>query len=178
MVTKATESKKKTKKAKKTQDPEGFAEFWGTVPRKVGKGAARTAYVKALTKTTHANLMASMAAYARSVEGKDPQYVAHPRTWLHQERWDDEAPPDPAVEAEKTWQAAAERTAREAAKRREEDQAAWEQRRRASTQRSEPARVSLPEIPQNGAKEPRHETINHFPWDPSRNPPAGSKEAK
>lgn len=67
-----------------------FEKFWSAYPRKVGKGAARKAFAKALIR--HKNLdmqmiLDAVAAYASTI--KDVQYCAHPTTWLAQERWDD-----------------------------------------------------------------------------------------
>ena len=67
-----------------------FEQFWQAYPRKVGKGKAREAYTKALRVTDPATLTDQARRYAQSVQGKDPQYVAHPSTWLNQERWHDE----------------------------------------------------------------------------------------
>ena len=67
-----------------------FEKFWSAYPRKVGKGAARKAFAKALIR--HKNLdmqmiLDAVAAYASTI--KDMQYCAHPTTWLVQERWAD-----------------------------------------------------------------------------------------
>lgn len=73
---------------------DGFDDFWQEVPKKVGKGQARKAYRLALKKTDRQTIAKGMRAYAESVRGKDPQYVAHPSTWLNGERWADEQPQD------------------------------------------------------------------------------------
>ena len=69
-----------------------FASFWDAVPRKVGKGAARKAYERALKKTDAATLFSAMRDYAASRAGEDERYTVHPATWLNQERWNDEPP--------------------------------------------------------------------------------------
>ena len=69
-----------------------FEQFWQAYPRKVGKGKAREAYARALRATDPATLVEQARRYARTVEGKDPQYVPHPTTWLNQERWEDVYP--------------------------------------------------------------------------------------
>lgn len=69
-----------------------FEQFWQAYPRKVGKGKAREAYAKALRITDPATLTDQARRYAQSVQGKDQQYVAHPTTWLNQERWEDVYP--------------------------------------------------------------------------------------
>lgn len=62
-----------------------FDSFWQQYPKKVGKGAAKTAYSRALKKVSHADIMAGLARY-----NPDPQYTCNPTTWLNQERWSDE----------------------------------------------------------------------------------------
>jgi hypothetical protein len=65
-----------------------FEEFWGVFPRKIGKGAARKAYVKALVRATHADILAGAKRYAASKP--DPEYTKHPTTWLNADCWLDE----------------------------------------------------------------------------------------
>ena len=70
-----------------------FEEWWEAVPLKVGKGGAkgaRGAYKAARRKADAETLLAGIKRYAASVAGKDPQFIAHPKTWLNQERWLDE----------------------------------------------------------------------------------------
>ena len=71
----------------------GFDELWGIVPRRVGKGAARTAYHRALKKTDHETIMAGMGRYKQEVAAADPKFICHPARWLNSERWSDEPPP-------------------------------------------------------------------------------------
>lgn len=70
--------------------PDGFEEFWSSVPRKVAKPMAQKAYAKALQHTDARTLIAAMRRYAESRIGQDPQYTAHPATWLNAGRWADE----------------------------------------------------------------------------------------
>jgi len=67
-----------------------FDEFWTIVPRKVGKGKARTAYAKAVKKVSPERIFSAMQRYAAARADQDPQYTAHPASWLNAERWDDE----------------------------------------------------------------------------------------
>jgi len=67
-----------------------FDEFWQLYPRKIGKLDAQRSYEKALTRATIDQIREAVKKFARAVEKKDPQYVAHPATWLNQGRWDDE----------------------------------------------------------------------------------------
>ena len=67
-----------------------FEKFWSAYPRKVGKGAARKAFAKALIRNKNLDMqmiLDAVAAYASTI--KDMQYCAHPTTWLVQERWAD-----------------------------------------------------------------------------------------
>lgn len=78
---------------------ERFDRWYQTYPRKVGKGAARRAWLKlrpdeALTE----RMIAAVARQKTSPQWvKDGgQYIPHPATWLNQERWEDEAAAPPA----------------------------------------------------------------------------------
>jgi len=68
-----------------------FNEFWKQYPKKVGKGAARTAYKSAIKKTQYSEIMAGLSKY-----NPDVQFTCNPATWLNQERWNDE--PDNRVQ--------------------------------------------------------------------------------
>ena len=67
-----------------------FEIFWKHYPRKIGKGAARKAFEKALEKKHATELIESAYDYANSSSLPDLQFIPHPATWLNQERWDDE----------------------------------------------------------------------------------------
>ena len=67
-----------------------FDAFWDVVPRKIGKGQARTAYRRAIKKTDPQTILSAMRTYAAERRGKDQQFTAHPATWLNGERWEDE----------------------------------------------------------------------------------------
>ena len=67
-----------------------FSEFWGSYPRKVGKGAAEKAWRSAV-KVAPADVI--LAGARNYVWPKDPQFIPHPATWLNQHRWNDEPPP-------------------------------------------------------------------------------------
>ena len=72
---------------------DGFDIFWEHYPRKVGKGAAKASYVKAVNKTGDEYLIIEKAvAYANHCIKtlKDPKFIPHAATWLNQGRWDDE----------------------------------------------------------------------------------------
>lgn len=70
-----------------------FPEFWNTYPSKKARGAAEKAWLKAITKADPAQIIAAAASY-RDDPQRNPQYTAHPATWLNQERWTDERTPE------------------------------------------------------------------------------------
>lgn len=78
-----------------------FDAWWGIVPNKIKRGAARAAYEKAAklladrgVESPHAYLTERMTRFAQSDKAKG-EYCPYPSTWLNQEQYDD----DPA-----TWQ--------------------------------------------------------------------------
>lgn len=75
-------------------EPEGFSAFWSAYPRKVGKGAARKSWTKAVRGTHWSLIVAAASAYADHHRARqtEPRYIANPATWLNQERWDDDLP--------------------------------------------------------------------------------------
>lgn len=74
-------------------DSDAFSEFWRIATRKTGKGAARRAHAKALTRTGPENLAGAwQQANAAWATWPDKSLVPHPATWLNQERWDDQPP--------------------------------------------------------------------------------------
>lgn len=72
-------------------DPPGhtFDDFWALCPRKEGKGAARKAWEKARRKVPAQTLIDGMRRYRDASRHREPKYIAHPSTWLNQERWED-----------------------------------------------------------------------------------------
>ena len=74
-----------------SSNDDGFDAFWQAVPQKKARAAAVKAYKSAVKKASPETILNGMKSYADSVKGKDPQYIAHPSTWLNQERWADEA---------------------------------------------------------------------------------------
>lgn len=67
---------------------DSFNEFWSAYPRKAGKGAAKTAFTKALNKADASTIIAAAEAY-RDDPNRQDQFTAHASTWLNQERWED-----------------------------------------------------------------------------------------
>lgn len=66
-----------------------FQLFWDVYPRKVGRGAAQKALVKALKKATISKILSGAENYAKSGKLPEMQFIPHAATWLNQERWDD-----------------------------------------------------------------------------------------
>lgn len=73
--------------------PDGFDDFWTTYPRKAAKGAARTAWARALRKAPAGQIIAAAARY-RADPNREPAFTAHASTWLNQERWLDDRLPE------------------------------------------------------------------------------------
>jgi hypothetical protein len=67
-----------------------FNQFWDIYPRKLGKGEARGAFAKALTKFGAEVILEGVRRFAEDPNLPAPQYVPRAATWLNQERWDDE----------------------------------------------------------------------------------------
>ena len=75
-----------------------FEEIWSIYPRKVGKGAAKTSFQKALKRISAEQLRDKIAAYSKAVAGTDQKFIPHLSTWLNQERWADDLPTRPSVD--------------------------------------------------------------------------------
>lgn len=70
-----------------------FAGFWQAYPRKIARGAALTAYRRALKKVSTDPIEAAaviLDGLRRCRFSPDPQYRPHASTWLNGERWADE----------------------------------------------------------------------------------------
>jgi uncharacterized protein YdaU (DUF1376 family) len=64
-----------------------FEEFWNQYPRKVSKKASEKAYLKAIQKFTHQEILNGLMKYTFN---PDPKMIPHASTWLNGERWNDE----------------------------------------------------------------------------------------
>lgn len=72
----------------------GFDEFWNAYPRKIGRGAALSAWNK---KKPDLQKVLDAIAWQSKSDGwtKDNgKFIPHPTTWLNQDRWLDENPND------------------------------------------------------------------------------------
>jgi DNA-binding MarR family transcriptional regulator len=95
----STKPSKNLKKESIVQsDPEGFALWWETYPRKAAKLKAVEAYRKTLAQglATAEELLAGAQAYSSARAGQDAQFTKLPTSWLNQGCWADElAAPSP-----------------------------------------------------------------------------------
>ena len=74
-----------------------FDAFWLVYPKKVGKGDARKAFEKIKpSKDLAGRMIAAVQTQSQSEQWKRDhgRYIPNPSTWLNQQRWDDEVPPD------------------------------------------------------------------------------------
>lgn len=78
-------------------EDDAFAKFWAAYPRRVAKGAARTAFAAALKKTDCDTLIAGARRYASATVNTESRYVKHAATWLRAESWLDEPEPSGVV---------------------------------------------------------------------------------
>ena len=67
-----------------------FDDLWKIYPKKVGKGTAKKAFAKAMTKATADQIQHSLAVFVRAWGNQDKKFMPHLATWLNGERWDDE----------------------------------------------------------------------------------------
>lgn len=80
------------------QEDKDFAFFWEVYPRKIGKGAARKAWLKNKCGARFDKIMETLQKFTACDQWKKDggQFIPHPATWLNQERWDDEPTTDTA----------------------------------------------------------------------------------
>lgn len=82
--------------ARATRDAsDRFSEFWAIYPRRQAKAAAVKAWNKAV-KRADVEVILEAAARYRDDPQREPQFTAHPSTWLNQDRWEDEPLPAPS----------------------------------------------------------------------------------
>jgi len=72
-------------------EPSLFDTFWKTYPKRIAKGAAQKAWATALKSASAEDIIAGASRYANDRK-RDPNFTAHPATWLNAQRWLDEAP--------------------------------------------------------------------------------------
>lgn len=79
-----------------TDDEDEFELWYRDYPRKVGRGQAERAFKTALKLASFEDLVVGRDRYAAQVDGKDPQFIKHPATWLNGKCWLDEDVAAPA----------------------------------------------------------------------------------
>ena len=69
-----------------------FTQFWDAYPRKVGKQAAWKEWQKLKHKPAIEKILGAIHRAKETEQWKkeNGQFIPHPKTWLHQGRWDDE----------------------------------------------------------------------------------------
>ena len=82
-----------------------FDRFWTAYPRQQGIGAARRAWIWALSAAgndaeTIIKAATRYATYCRR-EGTDPQFIPMPAKWLADERWRDVLPEPPRIDPDR-----------------------------------------------------------------------------
>lgn len=67
-----------------------FESFYARYPRKIGRGAARVKYERALKLATHQEIMEGLERFIEAEPWHgELKFCPHPATWLYQERWAD-----------------------------------------------------------------------------------------
>jgi hypothetical protein len=86
----AEEQKPSRAKAARGKPSAECLTLYQAYPRHVAPAAAYRAIGKALQVKPFDYLIAAVNRYSKSVQGTDPQYIAHPATWFNAGRYDDE----------------------------------------------------------------------------------------
>lgn len=63
-----------------------FQEFWKVYPRNVAKKHAYKSFLK-FDEKHYDKIVYGAKFYAKQMEGTEEKFIAHPTTWLNQERW-------------------------------------------------------------------------------------------
>ncbi|SRR6266478_1399590 len=92
----AAPKRRRTKPAPPADTPES-EEFWRAYPRHDDKYRFRFAFAEALKKASVAELIANAKHYAAKRAGEDPKWTKLAVNWLREERWTDEAAPEPTM---------------------------------------------------------------------------------
>jgi len=67
----------------------GFDDFWRIYPKKVDRGEALRAFVKARENAPFEDIVRGAMRYADERTGQDPHFTKHPATWLTKACWTD-----------------------------------------------------------------------------------------
>jgi len=88
-----------------TRDP-AFVEFWAVYPKRVGKAEAFRKFQVAIRRGADLEaIIAGAQRYAAANRGTEDRFVAHPATWLHQGRWEDEPASKATAASKPAWEA-------------------------------------------------------------------------
>ena len=87
-----TETETETKRKDLSSELDEFDQWYAGYPRKEAKDAAKRAFTKARKSASLQELLSGLEQYARTMKGKERQYIALPATWLNAGRWQDEIP--------------------------------------------------------------------------------------
>ena len=63
-----------------------FDKFWGTYPIKIGKATALKAWLRATKRGTPVMIIEGAERYSKD-PNREPEFTAHPATWLNGDRW-------------------------------------------------------------------------------------------
>lgn len=77
-----------------------FSKFYSVYPRRVGKEAAKRAFIKASKRVNPEKIVSAAEALAMDPNLPPKQFIPHPATWLNRDGWEDE--PYPAGDSVKT----------------------------------------------------------------------------
>lgn len=105
----STNTKESSTNSLASEEPDGFADFWGVYPfKRGGRAAAVKAYRGAARRATPAAILSGVKAYRDHCarERTEERFVAHAATWLNQSRWDEfaEKAAAPAQRAKFAWE--------------------------------------------------------------------------
>jgi uncharacterized protein YdaU (DUF1376 family) len=76
--------------ARRDIEPAEFETVWQHYPRKVGKGHAQRAWVRARRKASFEEIANPLGQFIRAISGTELDKVPHLSTWLNGERWLDD----------------------------------------------------------------------------------------
>ena len=89
VTVRSNEKKELTLSATESLDS-SFNTFWSHYPRKVGKGSAKKAWLRAVKNTAPEAIIEATIKYADARDGQDIRFTPYPASWLNGERWTDD----------------------------------------------------------------------------------------
>ena len=85
---------------------EDFEKWYKIYPRRLAKGSAERAYVKARKRVPAEDLLAAATRFAEESKQTPPEFIPHPATWLNSKRWLDERADASYARAREVWSTA------------------------------------------------------------------------